>query len=229
MSDDMQKKYQSGAGSLLYLIKHSRPDLSNIVRELSKVMDGANESHMKALLQAIKFVETTRNYKLIMRMQETNKLKWELKAYSNSDYAGDADNRRSVSGYILYLNRCAISWRSKGQKSVSLSSTEAEYRAQLDAVTEVMFVKMLLEFLEIELKLPITVNIDNLGAIYLSKSTGTSNRTKHIDTHYHFVCEYIEDGIVQVKFVRSEENHADIFTKNLPAESYGRYCNVIIN
>lgn len=229
LNDDEQKKYRSGVGSLLYLVKHSRPDLSNAVRELSKVMDGANYGHMKALLRAIKFVELTKDYKLVMEMWYDNGIiQWELKAYSDSDYAGDSDNRRSISGYILYLNGCAITWRSKGQKSVSLSSTEAEYRAQSDAVTEVMFVKMMLEFLGITVKTPITVYVDNLGAIYLSKSAGTSNRTKHIDTHYHFVREYIEDGTIQIEFVRSEENHADIFTKNLPGESYGRYQRLIM-
>ena len=104
-----------------------------------------------------------------------------------------------------------------------MSSTEAEYKAGLEAVTEVMSVKMLLEFLEKKAKLPIVVHMDNLGATYLSKSAGTSNRTKHIDTHYHFVREHIEDGTVQIEFVRLENNHADIFTKNLPNKSYGKY------
>ena len=97
---------------------------------------------------------------------------------------------------------------------------------QLDTVAEVMFVKMLLEFLAIPLKLPIIVYVDNLGAIYLSQSASTSNRTKHIDTHYHFIREYIKDGILQIKFVCSEENHA--FTKNLPRESYMQNQNKIM-
>ena len=191
-------------------------------------MDGANASHMKALIRAIKFVELTKDYKLIMRKNNMDNLLWELKVYSDSDYAGDADNRKSIGGYVLYLNRSAIAWRSKGQKSVSLSSTEAEYRVQSDAVTEVLYVKMMLEFLGMKMRLPITVHVDNLGAIYLSNSAGTSNRTKHIDTHYHFVREYIEDGIIQIKFVRSEDNHADIFTKNLPIESYREYRKYIM-
>ena len=223
LGDEDQKKYRSGVGSLLYLVKHTRPDLSNIVRELSKAMDGANESHMKALLRAIKFVEVTKNYKLIMKSCKKGQMKWRLRAYSDSDYAGDSESRRSISGYILYLNGCAVCWRSRGQKSVSLSSTEAEYRAQSDTVTEVMFVKMLVEFLGFEIEKPITVHVDNLGAIYLAKSAGTSNRTKHIDTHYHFVREHIEDGTIQIEFVRSDENHADLFTKNLPGEGYGKY------
>ena len=88
---------------------------------------------------------------------------------------------------------------------------------------------MMLEFLEVKVKLPIKVYVDNLGAIYLSKNAGTSNRTKHIDTHYHFVREHIEDGTIQIEFMRSEANHADIFTKNLSGESYGRYQMIIIN
>ena len=209
-------------------MKHTRPDLANAVRELSKVMDGANESHMKALLRVIKFVEVTRGYKLVFELDESGEA-WKMVAYSDSDYAGDSDDRKSISGYIIYLFGCCVAWRSKGQKSVSLSSTEAEYRAISEVVTEILYIKMMVEFLNEKLDQPVQVKVDNLGAIYLSKSASTSNRTKHIDTHYHFVREYVEDGIVQIEFVRSEDNQADIFTKNLLKESYVKHSMEILN
>lgn len=208
-------------------MKHTRPDLANVVRELSKVMDGANEGHMKALLRVIKFVEVTKGYKLVFELNES-KEGWKMIAFSDSDYSGDSDDRRSVSGYIIYLYGCCVAWRSKGQKSVSLSSTEAEYKAISEVVTEILYIKMIVEFLDEKLQLPIQVKVDNLGAIYLSKSASTSTRTKHIDTHYHFVREYVEDGIVQIEFVRSEANQADIFTKNLPRDSYERHSHTIL-
>ena len=227
LNSEAQTKYRSGVGSLLFLVKHTRPDLANAVRELSKVMDGANEGHMKALLRVIKFVEVTKNYKLIFERDDSDGA-WKMIAFSDSDYSGDSEDRRSVSGYVIYINGCAVAWRSKGQKSVSLSSTEAEYKAVSEVVTEILFIKMIMEFLNMEVQLPITVNVDNLGAIYLSKSASTSNRTKHIDTHYHFVREYIEDGTVLVQFVRSENNDADIFTKNLPGDSFKRHSKRIM-
>jgi hypothetical protein len=226
LSDDDQAEFRSGVGSLLYLLKHSRPDLSNSVRELSKVMDGANKAHQKALLRAIKFVEQTQERKLVLS-PVCNDLIWEIKAYSDSDFAGDTETRKSVSGYIIYLNGAAIAWRSKGQKSVSLSSTEAEYMAISEVAMEILYIVGILKFLDVKISFPIEVNVDNIGAVYLSKNATTGNRTKHIDTRYHFVREYIEDGIVKVIFVRSEENDADIFTKNLNGEAFEKHCTSI--
>ena len=222
LSDEEQAEFRSGVGSLLYLLKHSRPDLSNSVRELSKVMDAANKAHQKALFRAIKFVEQTQERKLVLSPIH-NSIHWEIKAFSDSDFAGDTDTRKSVSGYIIYLNGAAIAWRSKGQKSVSLSSTEAEYMAISEVAMEILYIVGILKFLDVKINYPIEVNVDNIGAVYLSKNATTGNRTKHIDTRYHFVREYIEDGIVKVVFVRSEDNDADIFTKNLNGETFERH------
>ena len=213
---------------MLYLLKHSRPDLSNSVRELSKVMDGANKSHMKMLKRVIMFVINTQNRKLILKPNK-DVTKWEVKGYSDSDFAGDTDGRKSISGYVIYFQQCPISWRSKSQKSVSLSSTEAEYMAVSEVATEILFIKSMLEFLGVKVELPIEVNVDNVGAIYLSKSATTSNRTRHIDTRYHFVREYIDDGVLKVVFVKSEDNHADIMTKNLSIRLFDKHSNAIMN
>jgi len=226
LEDEKQQKYRSGVGSLLYLLKHSRPDLPNAVRELSKVMDQANEGHYKALLRTIKYVSDTRNREL--ELKPTGK-GWELKAFTDSDFAGDADTRRSVSGFIIYLNGCPISWRSKGQKSVTLSSTEAEYVALSEVTGEILFIAGIMKFIGEEPDYPIIISVDNIGAIYLAGSASTSSRTKHIDTRYHFVREYIEEGKVKIIFVKSEENEADIMTKNLGNELYNKHVNKIFN
>ena len=150
-----------------------------------------------------------------------------LKGYCDSDFAGDTDTRRSVSGFVIYLCGAAISWRSKGQRSVTLSSTEAEYMSISEVATEILYVAGILKFLGISVEYPITVNVDNIGAVYLSKNATTGSRTKHIDIRYHFVREYIEDEILKVVFVRSENNHADIFTKNLNKEKFNEHCEAI--
>jgi hypothetical protein len=123
-----QKLFRSGVGSLLYLMKHSRPDISNAVRELSKVMDGAAPAHLKSLFRTIKFVFDTANRGLLLRSSGDGDT-MELRGRSDSDYAGDKNTRQSVSGYVVYLNGALIAWRSKAQKTVTLSSTEAEYMA----------------------------------------------------------------------------------------------------
>ena len=99
-------------------------------------------------------------------------------------------------------------------KSVELSTTEAEYMALSEVVKELKFIVQLLQTMNIEVELPITVHVDNVGVICLSNNHTTSDRTKHIDIRTSFVKEYQEDGKIIIKFVKSEENEADIFTKN---------------
>lgn len=226
LNEAEQQDFRSGVGSLLYLLKHSRPDLSNSVRELTKVMDQANKAHEKMLHRVIRFVEQTKN-RCLMLYPIKEKLTWDLKGYCDSDFAGDSDTRKSVSGFVIYLCGAAIAWRSKGQKSVTLSSTEAEYVAISEVAMEILYIAGILRFLNVPLQYPITVNVDNIGAIYLTKNATTGSRTKHVDTRYHFVRDYVEDGIVKVEFVRSEQNTADIFTKNLNHELYMRHSESI--
>ena len=156
-------------------------------------------------------------------LKPTKTVKWSMKAYSDSDFAGDADTRRSVSGYVIYLNDSPIAWRSKGQKSVTLSSTESEYVATSEVAMEIVYLARMMEFLEVHMEYPIIVYVDNIGAIYLATSAKTGNRTKHVDTRYHFVREYVENGLLKVAFVRSAENTANIMTKNLGTEWYNKH------
>ena len=140
--------------------------------------------------------------------------KWALKALSDSDFASDKESRLCFLGYIIYFYGIPIAWRSKGMKSVVLSTTEAEYMVLSEVVKELKFIVQLLQTMNIEVKLPITVYVDNVGAIWLCNNRTTSNRRKHIDIRTSFVQEYQEDGKIIIKFVKSEDNEADIFTKN---------------
>jgi hypothetical protein len=217
-----QSLYRSGVGMLLYLVKHSRPDIANTVRELAKVMEGANYAALKELHRCIKFVLDTKEWGL--RMEPTfDREVWDLKVYCDSDYAGDPDSRISVSGFVVYVRGVPVSWKSKGQKSVTLSSTEAEFVALAEATKEVKFVAQVMESMSIEVNYPIIVRVDNVGAIFLTENATTSQRTKHIDVKYHYVRQYVEDGIVKIIFVRTDENDADGFTKNVSGTIYERH------
>ena len=205
--------YRSGVGTLLYLTKHSRPDICNPVRELSKTMDAPAPVHLKEMYKVIRHVLSTKGYGLNFELR-TDVIKWALKALSDSDIASDKETRISVFGYIIYFCGIPIPWRSKGMKSVVLSTTEAEYMALSEVVKELKFIVQLLQTMNIEVELPITVHVDKVGAIWLSNNHTTSDRTKHIDIRTSFVKEYQEDEKIIIKFVKSEENEADIFTKN---------------
>ena len=107
-----------------------------------------------------------------------------------------------------------IAWRSKGMKSVVLSTTEAEYMALSEVVKELKFIVQLFQTMNIEVELPITVHVDNVGAIWLSNNRTRSDKTKHIDIRTSFVKEYQEDGKIIIKFVKSEKNEADIYQEH---------------
>ena len=111
----------------------------------------------------------------------------------------------------------------KGMKSVVLSNTEAEYMALSEVVKELKFIAQLLQTMNLTVELPITVHVDNLGAIWLSNNKNTGDRTKHIDIRTAFVKEYHEDGKIITKFVKSEDNETDIFTKNTSSIIYQRH------
>jgi hypothetical protein len=220
VEEEQQELYRSGAGMLLYLIKHSRPDIANAVRELSKCMTGANAAAFKELMRVIKFVLDTREYGLKLAPEWEDAMLWELRIYSDSDWAGDKDNRKSITGFIIFLLGAPILWRSKVQASVALSSTEAEFYALSEAAKEIKFIVQVLISMGIPVKLPVIVRVDNAGAIFMSENVSTSSRTKQVDTRYHFVREFVEAEFVKIIFVRSEDNISDPFTKNSPGNIY---------
>jgi Reverse transcriptase (RNA-dependent DNA polymerase) len=223
LDNEHQTKYRSGVGMLLYLTKYSRPDISNIVRELSKCMDSASWGSYQELLRVIKFVDDTKSFGLKVKPRLNDDLEWNLKTFCDSDWAGDPETRISVTGFVIYLLDVPVCWRSKSQKGVTLSSTEAEYVAISEAVKEVKFIYYLLRDFHIKVKLPIVIKTDNIGAMFMSENASTGVRTRHVDTRYHFVREFIEDGFIKVEFVRSVENDADIFTKNVSHDLYVKH------
>jgi len=225
ISAEQQSLYRSGVGKLLYLVKHSRPDIANAVRELSKVLDCASDASMKELLRVVKYVLDTKNYGLKIapvKSEQSGKL-LSLVGFCDSDYAGDKQTRLSISGFIIFLCGVPIAWRSKAQRSVSLSSSEAEFVSLSEAAKEVKFIAQVIESMGIKVQKPITVYIDNIGAKFMAYNVTTSQRTKHVDIRYHYVREFIQDGFLEVKFVKTTENVSDGFTKNLNGELYDKH------
>jgi hypothetical protein len=220
ISDEDQVIYHAGVGTLLYLIKYSRPDIANVVRELSKCMDKATPAAFKEMKRAMRFVANTKECGLRIEPDEPSKdkFKWNMVVYTDSDWTGDKEDRQSVSGYVVFLLGVPILWKSKSQKSVTLSSSEAEYSAMSKAVKDVQFIVMVLESLSIKVETPITVNFDTIG-----DNMSATSGTKHIDTRYHFVHEFVEEGFVKIVFVKTTENKSDMFTKNVSGEAYDEH------
>ena len=228
LDEKRHSMYRSGVGMLLYLVKHSRPDLANPIRELSKVLDGPNGKSWGEMCRIIKYVLDTKNMSLRIKPIGNDINNMEMIAFSDSDWAADRETRISVSGFIIYLNGVAISWKSRAQKGVTLSSSEAEFVALSEAVKEIRFIFQVLRSMGIEVKTPIVVRADNVGAMFMAKNTSISDRTKHVDIRYHFIREFIDQEFIKIVFVSTKENVADIFTKNLPKELFERHSNNMI-
>jgi hypothetical protein len=225
---EQQKLYRSGIGMLLYLVKHSRPDISNAIRELSKVGDGATMAHWNQLLRAVKYTITTKNkaLKLSPKLKDGNM--FYLEGISDSSFGEDKDTRISVCGYVVFFCGAPIATKSKLGRSVTLSSTEAEHFAISEVVKEILLIKQLMDTIGIQVQLPIIVRVDNVGAIFLANNFSVGQRTKHIDIRTHFIREYIEDGIIKIVFIRTDDNDADIFTKNTIEELYNKHSDKLI-
>jgi hypothetical protein len=222
-----QTKFRSAIGILLYLTKHSRPEISNAVRELSKVMDGATPGQFKEMTRVVKYVLDTKTKGLKLELN-TKQQGWYLEGLSDSDFATDKDTRISVTGYIVYFCGIPVAWRSRSQRGVTLSTSESELVACSELIKEIKFIIQVLTSVGIPVKLPVMVRVDNVGAIFLANNLTTGDRTKHIDVRHHFVREIVEEGVVKIIFVKTAENDADLWTKNVSGELFDTHSNKVV-
>ena len=222
-----QKRYQLGVGSLLYLLKHSRPDSSNRIRELPKCMNGASQDAMKETYRIISWILKHSEVGLKIAPNwtttEDGKVNWNMVGICDSAWGSDPDDGRSVTGYILYFMGVPIAWRSKTQCHVTLYSAEAEYVSASELVKEIKFVTQILEHLCINVELPIKIHIDNIGAIYMARNNAKGGATRHVNYRYNY-CREVHGTLIETVFVRSEENEADIFTKNSTQKEFENHC-----
>ena len=145
-----------------------------------------------------------------------------LIAYTDSDWASDPIKRRSITGYFFKLAGCIFSWQSQTQKTVALSSTETEYMALSDCSRQAVWIQSLLKELGISI-LTIPICGDNQGSIFIGSNPIQEHRSKHIDIHYHYVWQLVEEKIIELFFVEGAENLADLFTKNLAVPKFQKF------
>jgi hypothetical protein len=138
IKEEDQKWFRSTIGSLLYLVKLSRPELANPVREMSKVIDSASPAHQKELKRLIRFIPSTKGKGL--KIEADKDKTWKIIAYSDSDYPGENGNRKSITGFIILVCGVPISWKLKAQATVALSSIEGEYIGLCKTICEVKFI-----------------------------------------------------------------------------------------
>ncbi|XP_078444848.1 secreted RxLR effector protein 161-like [Wolffia australiana] len=209
-----QNKYRGLIGSLLYLTA-SRPDILFSVCLCARFQSAPKESHLKSVKHIFRYLVGTTDMGLWFPKNQD----MTLIGYCDADFAGCKVERKSTSGSCLFFGGCLISWNSKKQNSIALSTAEAEYIAGGACVTQVLWMKHQLEdygiFLE---KIPILC--DNTSAINLAKNPIVHSRTKHIEVRHHFIRDHISKNDVELKFIETSNQIADIFTKPLVGERF---------
>jgi hypothetical protein len=212
-----RRKYQSIVGSLIYAMLGTRPDLTFAVSVVSRFSSNPDKTHMKAVERILRYLHDTADLGLVFRgtLQP-------LSGYTDSDWAGDPDTRRSTSGYVFTLGSAAISWSSKRQPTVSLSTCEAEYIGQTNTTKEAIWLQGFLKQINPgDPGLGATIIYgDNQGAITLAKNDQFHGRVKYIDIQHHFVREKLAEGRINLRYVPTSEQVADGLTKALCRDKF---------
>ncbi|GAU48712.1 hypothetical protein TSUD_281050 [Trifolium subterraneum] len=201
--------YRSMIESLLYLTA-SRPDITFAVGVYARYQAEPKISHLTQVKRILKYVNGTCDYGILYTHGESTT----LIGYCDVDWAGSADDRKSTSGACFFLGNNLITWFSKKQNSVSLSTAEAEYIAAGSSCSQLLWMKQMLKEYNVEQDV-MTLYCDNLSAINISKKPIQHSRTKHIDIRHHFIRDLVEEKVVTLEHVTTEEQLADIFTKAL--------------
>jgi hypothetical protein len=209
-----QGMYRSMIGSLLYLTA-SRPDITFAFGVCAKYQAEPKMSHLTQVKRILKYVNGTSDYGILYSHCESHI----LVGYCDADWAGSADDEKSTSGGCFFLGSNLISWFSKKQNCVSLSTAEAEYIAAGSSCSQLLWMKQMLSEYNVEQDV-MTLYCDNLSAINISKNPIQHSRTKYIDIRHHFIRDLVEENVVTLEHVATDEQLADIFTKALDANKF---------
>jgi len=211
LETDDSTRYRSIVGALQYLTL-IRPDLSFAVNKVCQFLHSPTTVHWEAVKRILRYVKGTIG--LGIKIKRSNSTL--VSAFSDADWAGCLDDRRSTGGFAVFIGCNLISWCARKQATVSRSSTEAEYKSLANATAEVMWVQKLLDELGITHPKAARLWCDNLGATYLSANPVFHARTKHIEIDFYFVREQVTTKRLDIRFISTTDQIADGFTKPLP-------------
>jgi uncharacterized protein YlaN (UPF0358 family) len=199
--------YLEAVGALNYLAVCTRPDISFSVQQVARKMHSPTSQDWTKVKRIFQYLNKTKNMKLVYNSKEG------ISGYSDASYAPKSTERKSISGYVFMKGGGAISWRSKKQPIISLSSMEAEYIGLTSAIQEALWLRKLNEdFSNYE---KIIINEDNQSTIKLTENPINNDRSKHIDVRFHFIKERLDNKIMTLKYCPTQEMVADTFTKGL--------------
>ncbi|XP_019095028.1 PREDICTED: uncharacterized protein LOC109130205 [Camelina sativa] len=201
-------EYRQIFGSLQYF-HFTRPDIAFAVNKLSQFMHRPTNIHWLAVKRVLRYLAGTKDRGIFLCRNNTIS----LHAFSDDDWGGNKDDYTSTGAYIIYLGSHPVAWSSKKQKSVSRSSTEAEYRAVADTTSELCWVVSLLQELGLKFVTQPVIYCDNVGATYLAANPVFHSRMKHVALDYHFIRELVQSGFLRVSHVFTKDQLAGALTK----------------
>lgn len=201
----------------------TRPDLMFVASIISRFMEQPTDLHLQATKRVLRYVKGTINYGIFYRRGGSEN----LVSYTDSDYAGDLDDRKSTSGYIFLLSSGAVSWSSKKQPIVALSTTEAEFVVAAYCTSQLVWMRRILEKLGHSQDGSTTMFCDNTSTIKLLKNPVMHGRCKHIDVRFHYLRDLAKEEVVELIHCGSREQVADIMTKPLKLDAFLRLRNAM--
>jgi hypothetical protein len=201
----------------MYAMVCTRPDIAYAVSKVAQHVDRPSPALWTAIKHILMYLQATKDLCLKYSVVQDPA----VYGFCDSDWGGDELTRKSTSGYVFIMSGAAVSWSSKKQSSVALSSTEAEYMACTQASKEAVWLRQLLHELHIE-QSSVRIFCDSQGSLALLRNPVYHARTKHIDVQYHYVRELVELGILDFAYVRTDDQAADILTKPLPRDKIVR-------
>ena len=204
--------YASAIGSLMYAMVCTRPDIAHAMGVVSRYMSNPGKQHWEAIKWILRYLKGTLGSSLCFTGADMK-----LTGYVDSDLVGDVDTRKSTTGYVYTLGATTVSWVSRLQKIVALSTTEAEYVAVTEAGKEMVWLQGFLEELGQRQKKGI-LHSDSQSAIFLAKNPAFHSRTKHIQLRYHFIRSLLDDGQLTLEKIHGAKNAADMLTKGVTIE-----------
>ena len=218
-AQDKSNNFASLIGSLMYLAVATRPDIAYAVFRLGSYMANPSMSHWAAAKRVLRYLSGTRSYGITYHASEVRPGENQFFGYSDTSYANN-DDATSISGYVFSMGGGAITWGSRKQTSVSLSSTESEYVALADVAWEVTWLRNLLEGLGYKQCTPTKLYGDNNGALAIAQNPQYHKCTKHFDTRNHYIRQKVKEKVIEIKYCPMSKMTADIFTKALPKPKF---------
>jgi hypothetical protein len=194
----------------------TRPDIAFAVIKMSQFSSNPMEEHLQKALYIVRYLSSSPD--LCIMYSGTGNHNG-LCAYSDTDWAGDVETSRSTTGYAIFLGNGIVSWLSRRQRRVTLSSTEVEYCGMTETAKQLRWIRNIYEELRFKLG-PLPLCVDNQGAIFLASNPAQEGRTKHVRMTEHFIREAVEFGEIQLYYVPTDQQFTDIFTKNLGKQKF---------